>query len=95
MDITRGEATEKELDSLIRRRHERREVEEGERPAHELWHESEARYFEEQRRLRGAERYEYHCDQADRLRRTLEDLIARHEAAAERYLQDEPKGETA
>jgi hypothetical protein len=31
LDITKGEATEKELDALISRRHDRRVVEEGER----------------------------------------------------------------
>jgi hypothetical protein len=37
-------------------------------------------------------RFEYHRGQADRLRRTMGELVAYHEAAAERYLQDEPKG---
>ena len=37
VDITRGEATEKELDNLIRRRHERRVLSEGERRELEDW----------------------------------------------------------
>jgi hypothetical protein len=37
VDITRGEATEKELDNLIRRRHERRVLSEGQRRELEDW----------------------------------------------------------
>jgi hypothetical protein len=44
VDIARGEATEKELDALIRRRHDQRVVEEDERAAEELWAESERKY---------------------------------------------------
>jgi hypothetical protein len=44
VDIAKGEATEKELDALIRRRHNHRVVEERERPAEEAWMESERRY---------------------------------------------------
>jgi hypothetical protein len=44
MDIARGEATEKELNAMIVRRHERRVAEEGERLAEEAWAESERRH---------------------------------------------------
>jgi hypothetical protein len=60
VDITRGEATEKELDNLIRRRHERRVLSEGERPEEALWAESERRYFarrEEENRLAWCEHF--------------------------------------
>lgn len=56
MDIARGEATEKELDALITRRHDQRVAEEGERPAEELWKEGERRYF-------AAQTKEKRCDQ--------------------------------
>jgi hypothetical protein len=44
VDITRGEATEKELNALIRRRHDQRVLSEGERLEEELWQESVNRY---------------------------------------------------
>jgi hypothetical protein len=40
VDIAKGEATEKELDTLIRRRHDQRVQTEGERLEAELWTES-------------------------------------------------------
>ena len=48
MDVTRGEIVEAELDRLITKRHDRRVLAEGERPAEEMWQESERR--EEARR---------------------------------------------
>jgi hypothetical protein len=39
-----GEATEKELDALIRKRHDQRVASEGERAEEELWAESERKY---------------------------------------------------
>jgi hypothetical protein len=60
VDTTRGEATEKELDNLIRRRHERRVLSEGERAAEELWAESVRRYNarrEEEHRLAWCEHF--------------------------------------
>jgi hypothetical protein len=74
-DDGRGEAVETDLDRLITRRHDRRVIDEGERPAEEAWRESERRH-EEQRRVRA--RYEWHLhhtEQTDRLRRTLEILM--------------------
>jgi hypothetical protein len=49
-------------------------------------------YNERERRQIRAEWYGWHCDQAERHRRTLEALIARHEAEAERLLEDEGEG---
>jgi hypothetical protein len=43
MDVLKGEAVEHELDAMVRRRHDARVVQEGERPAHEAWMESERR----------------------------------------------------
>jgi hypothetical protein len=44
VDITQGEATEEELDALIRRRHDQRVLSEGERLEEELWRESERKH---------------------------------------------------
>jgi hypothetical protein len=92
VDIARSEQVESELDALIRRRDTHRRRTEGERLTEELYEPSVRAYNARQEAARQAERYEYHRDQADRLRRAMGELIARHEAAAERYLQDEPKG---
>jgi hypothetical protein len=88
MDTARGEKVEAELTHLIERRHDRRVVEEGHRPSEEMYEESTRRY-QEQMRVRA--RYEWHLHhtaQAERLRRTLEDLINRHEQQAA-LLEDE------
>ena len=57
-----------------------------------MWRESVARYNERERRQIRAEWYGWHCDQAERHRRTLESLIAHHEAEAAKLLEDEPNG---
>jgi hypothetical protein len=44
VDIARSEAVEADLTRLIEKRHDRRVVEEGERPAEEAWQESERRH---------------------------------------------------
>jgi hypothetical protein len=53
LDIAKGEATEKELDALIRRRHERRVLSEGERVELEAWQITE--------RLEAARKREENC----------------------------------
>ena len=88
MDIAHGEMVERELDNLITRRSKQKDPEE----ASERWQESERRH-EEQRRLRA--RYEWHLHhtaQAERLRRTLEGLIADHEEQATKLMKEQPKG---
>ena len=96
MDITqgfaKGEAVEHELDAMIRRRDSQRRQSEEQQRVEDAWAPSVRAHHERQEAARRAERHEYHSGQADRLRRTMGELIARHEAAAERYLQDEPKG---
>jgi hypothetical protein len=84
-----GEAVESELDQFIERRHDRCVDEEGERLAEEMWQESERRHQEKRRLQARAEWHLYHTAQADRMRRTLEELVSYHENQAERYL---PKG---
>ena len=91
MDIAHGEMVERELDNLITRRSKQKDPEE----ASETWQESERRH-EEQRRLRA--RYEWHLHhtaQAERLRRTLEELIERHEEQAEKYRDQLTRGDAA
>jgi len=83
---------ESDLDSLIRWRGTHRRQTEGERLTEEFYKPSVRAYNVRQEAARQAERYEYHRGQADRLRRSMGELISRHEAAAARYLQDEPKG---
>ena len=91
-DIAHGEKVEGELNILITRRHDKREVEEGERAAEALYAENCRRHAERERRELDAERHEYHTGQAVRLRRTLESLVSYHEAEAEKYLS---KGDAA
>ena len=95
LDVAHGETVESELDRLIERRHDRRVAEEGERPAEEIWMESERRY--DARRLaenRAAWR-EYHRGQAERHRAVLEALVSRHEAEAEKYEKHDKKENAA
>ena len=49
MDIARSEQVESELDAMIRRRHDRRVGEEGERLIEEAWQESERRHAAQRR----------------------------------------------
>ena len=93
MDIARSEQVESELDALIRRRDEKRRQTEGERLEEELYEPSVRAWRERQEAEKRTARFEYHQGQADRLRRTMGELVAYHESEAERYLQDdEPKG---
>jgi hypothetical protein len=88
VDIAQGQMVEKELDNLITRRSKQKDPEE----ASETWQASERRH-EEQRRLQA--RYEWHLHhtaQAERLRRTLEGLIADHEEQAAKLTKERPKG---
>ncbi len=91
-DIARGEAVEHELDAFISRQHERRVVDEGERPAEEAWMESGRRHDASRRESLRVAWCEYHRDQADRLRRNLGALVAAHEAEAEKYRDHRHKG---
>jgi hypothetical protein len=82
VDIARGERVEGELDLLVTRRHEKRSESEGERLERELWQETEMRHAQQRREANRLAWCEYHRAAADRARRTLETLIAEHEAAA-------------
>jgi hypothetical protein len=67
---------------------------EGERQEEEMWRESVARYNSRERRQNQAAWYSWHCQQAERHKRTLATLIARHEAEAAKLLEDEPSEAT-
>jgi len=86
MDI--GERAEAELARMIERRSRQKDPKE----ASEEWQES-ARRHEEQQRLQS--RYEwhlYHTAQAERVRRTLEDLVSHHEEQAAKLMDVQPTG---
>jgi hypothetical protein len=76
-----AEAVERQLDSFIEQRYDKRVASEGERREEEHWQESE-RARGDQGRLNRAKWAIYHRSQAERLRRTLEPLVAFHEARA-------------
>jgi hypothetical protein len=86
--VARGEDTEKELDALIRRRHDRRVESEDERLEEELWRASERRHAERRREeMRWAWRA-YHEGQAARHRAVLESLVGYHETQATKYREN-------
>ncbi len=87
MDIAKGETTEKELDALIRRRHDHRVVEEGERPAEEAWAESERRYAARRREALCWEWLRFRQRQLNNRRRVFALLEAHDLAEIRRYEQ--------
>ena len=78
--FARGGATEKELDAMIRRRHDQRVKAEGERAAEELWQESVRRYNARQDADHRLAWFEYEM----RLYRIHSGLAAEHLARAEK-----------
>jgi hypothetical protein len=89
VDLARGHMVERELDAMIARRSRQKDPEEES----ELWQESVRRYNARRREEMRVAWGEYHRDQAERHRRTLQDLIAQHETQAERY-RNTPEGAT-
>ena len=77
MDVAKGEATEKELDGLVRRRHDQRADENGHRPSEELYEEGCRRHAEAQRIENQWEQLRWHTAQARR-HKTVSALIIRH-----------------
>ncbi len=94
-DIARGEAVEHELVAFVSRQHDRRVVDEGERPAEAAWAESERAHDAGRRDEMRAAWCEYHRLQAGRHRAVLESLIDRHEAEAERLQATDEQRRTA
>ena len=86
MDIARGEMVEKELDAMIERRSRQIDPQEDS----DLWQESAKAYEEKRRQMARLEWHLHHTAQAERLRRTLEELASRHEEQAARLMDIEP-----
>ena len=86
MDIAKVSAVEAELDNFISRRHEKRIQEEGERPAEEVWVESERRYAARRLEENHATWLRSHDDQIARHRAALKALATYPEGEAERLL---------
>jgi hypothetical protein len=88
MDIARSEAVDAELDRLISKR-----ASQDQRPDPDeqeaLWRENVRAYTVRRREEMRAAWASYHEGQAERHRRTLEDLIAHHEAQAAKLCEGE------
>jgi hypothetical protein len=83
-----GERTQAKLARMIERRCRQKDPEE----ASEAWQESERRH-EEQRRLQARNEWHlYHTAQAERVRRTLEEIVSHHEEQAAKLMDVQPKG---
>jgi hypothetical protein len=90
IDVARGYQVESDLTRLIEKRHDERVKTEGERAEHELWAESERRYFEVKRRQNVAAWFAFFCRQAEAHRKLSESYEARAEKLCE-----EDRGEGA
>ena len=85
MDVARSEAAEAELDRFIEKRSTRQKDPEEQS---ELWQESVEAYEEKRRQMARLEWHAFHCGQAERMRRTLQELIDYHETRAQRLLTE-------
>ena len=81
-DISRAETVEKELDSLIRRRHESRVEAEGERLTRELWQEIAEREDAKDQSRRTWEWIRALEERAERAERNAAEIAARNRATA-------------
>jgi len=83
------DSVDAELDRLISRR-----ASQDRRPdpdeQEDLWADSVRRHHERRRRAVRAQWYGWHLDQAERHRRTLEELVVHHEAQAARLCEEPP-----
>jgi hypothetical protein len=78
-----GEAVEAELDRLIERRSRQKDPDEES----ELWKASVRAYEKKQRQAARLEWHLHHTAKAERLRRSLEGLIAHHEEQAVKLME--------
>ncbi len=87
MDTARADTVDAELDRLISRR-----ASQDTRPdrdeREEAWQASVRAYNQKRRQMARLEWHAFHCDQAERHRRTLEELVNYHEMQAERLLTE-------
>jgi hypothetical protein len=86
MDVAHGEMVAAELNRLIEKRSSRK-TDPDERD--ELWKASLAAYNARRREEMRAAWASYHEGQAERHRRTLQDLIAHHETQAAKLCEEE------
>ena len=91
LDITATERAEAELNRFIENRALKNNAEHEQR-VEDLFEETTRRYREKRREEYKLAWYCFHLDQAERLRRTMEALIAKHEAAAAALLEDQTRG---
>jgi hypothetical protein len=85
--VEHAEMVEKQPDAMIERRARKRGVDPDERE--ELWKASVRRYTARRREEMRAAWASYHEGQAERHRRTLQDLIAHHETQAAKLCEGE------
>ncbi len=88
LEHVRIEAAEKQIDAFINSRSKAKDKANSEA---DLWRISEIKHREKRREEHRLAWYCFHLNQAERLRRTMEALISKHEAAAAK-LQEESGG---
>src|SRR5215218_57520 len=91
VSVARADTVDAELDRLISER-----ASQDRRPdpdeQEEAWKQSARAYEEKRRQMARYEWHLYHTAQAERVRRTLEDLVSHHEGEAARLMDIKPKG---
>jgi hypothetical protein len=85
--VEHAEMVEKQLDAMIQRRARKEDVDPDERE--EIWKASVRAYTAREREEMRAAWASYHEGQAERHRRTLQDLIAHHETQAAKLCEGE------
>jgi hypothetical protein len=88
--VEHAEMVEKQLDAMLVRRARKGEVDPD--AQEELWKASVRAYEEKRRQVARLEWHLHHTLQAERLRRTLEDLVAFHEEQAAKLMDVQPEG---
>ena len=94
-EIATGDRAEAQIDAFISRRDAQRRKSEGDTAEEEAWVKSERRRDAHRRAENRAAWYGWHMDQAERHRRNLGALVAQHEAAAERLIEETDERRTA
>ena len=85
MDVEHADMVEKQLDALIQRRARKGDVDPDELDPGYM--ESVRAYEEKRRQMARVEWHLHHTAQAERLRRTLEELASHHESEAARLME--------
>ena len=83
--VSRGEATEKELDSLIRRRHDQRATEEAHKPSEDLWAESVRRHHVQRQQELAWAWLRWHQQMLNNHTRTTALITAHHRGEIQKY----------